>query len=96
MKAYAIIVGSHDLVGIVGLVGQKYDYCASRNRRQCLVQVGMLLPHIIVNIGMTIGMAPVTGLPLPFLSYGGSSLMTMLLMMGIVMNISRNKFTIKR
>jgi rod shape determining protein RodA len=41
---------------------------------------------------MTIGMAPVTGLPLPFLSYGGSSLMANLVMMGIILNISRNKY----
>jgi len=48
--------------------------------------------HVVVNIGMTIGMAPVTGLPLPFLSYGGSSLMANLMMIGIVLNISRNKY----
>ncbi len=47
--------------------------------------------HTLINVGMTIGMAPVTGLPLPFLSYGGSSLVANLLMMGIVLNISRNK-----
>jgi rod shape determining protein RodA len=34
--------------------------------------VGMMLFHIVVNIGMTIGVMPVTGLPLPFMSYGGS------------------------
>ncbi|MCK5032526.1 MAG: rod shape-determining protein RodA [Calditrichia bacterium] len=48
--------------------------------------------HIIINIGMTIGLAPVTGLPLPFLSYGGSFLMINLLMIGVVLNISKNKF----
>jgi rod shape determining protein RodA len=48
--------------------------------------------HMVVNIGMTIGMAPVTGLPLPFLSYGGSSLVANMMMMGVVLNISRNKF----
>ena len=48
--------------------------------------------HTVINIGMTIGMAPVTGLPLPFLSYGGSSLVANMLMMGVVLNISRNKF----
>ena len=47
--------------------------------------------HTLINVGMTIGMAPVTGLPLPFLSYGGSALVANLLMMGIVLNISRNK-----
>jgi len=49
--------------------------------------------HVIINIGMTVGMAPVTGLPLPFLSYGGSFLLANLLMIGIVLNIYRNKFS---
>ena len=52
----------------------------------------IILVHVIINIGMTIGMAPITGLPLPFLSYGGSSLMANLMMMGIVLNISRVKY----
>jgi rod shape determining protein RodA len=48
--------------------------------------------HTVINIGMTIGMAPVTGLPLPFLSYGGSSLVANLMMIGVVLNISRTYF----
>jgi rod shape determining protein RodA len=52
----------------------------------------IILFHVIINIGMTIGLAPITGLPLPFLSYGGSSLMANLIMMGIVLNISRIKY----
>ena len=40
---------------------------------------------------MTIGMAPVTGLPLPFFSYGGSFMIANLMMMGLVLNIYRNK-----
>lgn len=47
--------------------------------------------HILINIGMTIGMAPVTGLPLPFFSYGGSFMIANLMMMGLVLNIYRNK-----
>ncbi len=47
--------------------------------------------HIAVNIGMTVGLAPVTGLPLPFISYGGSFLLTSLWMVGIVANISANR-----
>jgi rod shape determining protein RodA len=54
--------------------------------------VTILVFHTIINIGMTIGMAPVTGLPLPFLSYGGSSLVVNMMMVGVVLNISRNKF----
>jgi rod shape determining protein RodA len=47
--------------------------------------------HILINIGMTIGMAPVTGLPLPFFSYGGSFMLANLMMVGLVFNIYRNK-----
>ncbi len=48
---------------------------------------GMFSFHIIVNIGMTIGMLPITGIPLPFMSYGGSSLVTNLVAVGILVNI---------
>jgi rod shape determining protein RodA len=44
--------------------------------------------HVIVNIGMTIGLAPVTGLPLPFLSYGGSSMLISCFLAGALMNFS--------
>jgi rod shape determining protein RodA len=60
-----------------------------------IVLVGIctvLFFHILVNIGMTIGLAPVTGLPLPFLSYGGSFLMSTFLMMGVALNLSNNRF----
>jgi len=43
--------------------------------------------QIIVNIGMTMGMMPVTGLPLPFLSYGGSSYLALSLAVGLVLNV---------
>ncbi|MEA3328156.1 MAG: rod shape-determining protein RodA [Candidatus Omnitrophota bacterium] len=49
--------------------------------------------HIIVNIGMTVGMMPVTGLPLPLLSYGGSCLVMTMMSIGILLNI-RMKRTI--
>ncbi|MDR2514506.1 MAG: rod shape-determining protein RodA [Christensenellaceae bacterium] len=51
----------------------------------------MLLFHIIENIGMTIGIMPVTGIPLPFLSYGGSSLLANMLAMGLCFNVLRNQ-----
>lgn len=43
--------------------------------------------HIVVNISMTLGLMPVTGLPLPFLSYGGSFVITCLIMLGFLLNI---------
>jgi rod shape determining protein RodA len=47
---------------------------------------GILAFHIIVNISMTIGLMPVTGLPLPFMSYGGSFLISCFIMLGILVN----------
>jgi rod shape determining protein RodA len=42
--------------------------------------------HVFVNVGMTLGIMPVTGLPLPFISYGGSQLVTVLFLLGLVLN----------
>lgn len=47
----------------------------------------MLTFHVFVNVGMTIGVMPVTGLPLPFLSYGGSSLAANCIAMGLLLHI---------
>ncbi|MDN4594846.1 rod shape-determining protein RodA [Polycladomyces subterraneus] len=49
--------------------------------------VGMLVFQVFQNIGMTIGLMPVTGLPLPFISYGGSSLLTQMVAVGLVLNV---------
>jgi cell division protein FtsW len=51
--------------------------------------VGMLAIQVIVNIGVVIGLMPVTGITLPLISYGGSSLTLMLTALGILMNLSR-------
>ena len=47
----------------------------------------MLTFHVFVNVGMTIGVMPVTGLPLPFLSYGGSSLVTNCVALGLLLHM---------
>jgi len=54
--------------------------------------VAVLLFHILVNAGMVVGYMPVTGIPLPLMSYGGSSLLFMFLALGIVMNIRMRRF----
>jgi rod shape determining protein RodA len=51
----------------------------------------MLFFHFTVNVGMTVGIMPVVGLPLPFLSYGGSSLLTNMFLIGVAANIYRNR-----
>jgi rod shape determining protein RodA len=47
--------------------------------------------HMFVNIGMTAGIMPVTGIPLPFLSYGVSSLTTNMFLVGLLLNIRLRK-----
>src|SRR5579862_3840576 len=49
--------------------------------------VGMLFFHVLVNLGMTIGIMPITGIPLPFMSYGGSAMLTDFVAFGILLNI---------
>ncbi len=49
---------------------------------------GIFMFHMVENIGMTIGLLPITGVPLPFVSYGGSSLLTNLILIGLLLNVS--------
>jgi len=65
-----------------------------RNRFASLVIVGVastLFIQSVVNIGVTLGLSPVTGMPLPLLSYGGSSLLVTLLSIGIVLGMSMRR-----
>ena len=57
-----------------------YGYCFA----------GCMFMHLFINIGMTIGLMPVIGIPLPFISYGGSSLLSFSLMFFIFMALNKN------
>jgi len=54
----------------------------------CLSSLAMLAFQIFINIGMNMGLAPVTGITLPFLSYGGSSLLSLGVLLGLLNSIS--------
>jgi rod shape determining protein RodA len=69
----------------------------SRDRFGVLVAVGvasLFFWHVVINIGMVLGLLPVVGLWLPFVSYGGSSMVTVMICVGLLMNLSirRNAF----
>jgi rod shape determining protein RodA len=67
----------------------------SKDRFGFLVALGissMFFWHVVVNIGMASGLLPVVGVPLPFLSYGGSFLFTSLVSVGILVNIGMRRF----
>ncbi|WP_236969160.1 rod shape-determining protein RodA [Membranihabitans marinus] len=53
---------------------------------------GILFFHVFINIGMTIGLVPVIGIPLPFISYGGSALLGFSLMFAVFLNISSKEY----
>lgn len=53
--------------------------------------MAMLLFHVFENVGMTVGLMPITGIPLPFLSYGGSNLVTNMAGIGLVLNAVKNR-----
>lgn len=55
----------------------------------CLGVASVLTVHVVVNIGMNIGVMPVSGLPLPFLSYGGSFVLSCFLLLGLVQSVHR-------
>jgi rod shape determining protein RodA len=53
--------------------------------------IAMFFFHIVENIGMTMGLMPITGIPLPFISYGGTSMVTSIIAIGIALNINIRK-----
>lgn len=66
----------------------------SKNKFGSLIAVAIVSLfafHIFVNIGMSVGLMPVIGIPLPFLSYGGSSLVSYMMMAGLLMNVYANR-----
>jgi len=66
---------------------QKDRFCSL-----CMVGVaGIIGIHVTINVAMTVGLMPVTGLPLPFISYGGSFLLTCFILLGLALNIGSDK-----
>jgi rod shape determining protein RodA len=58
----------------------------------CVGVLALLVFQIFENIGMTMGIMPVTGIPLPFMSYGGSSTVTAFACVGVVTSVSLRRF----
>jgi rod shape determining protein RodA len=56
----------------------------------------VFLFHIIINVSMTIGLAPVIGIPLPFISYGGTSLLTFTILLAILVRLDADRQMVLR
>ena len=62
----------------------------NRGRVLCVGVMALIFSHMFINIAMTIGLMPITGLPLPFISYGRTFLLTVMLALGLVQSVSVN------
>lgn len=88
-------IGSVALLGLYSLLIWRMLLAARRsiNPFNSLLASGVaiyFLIHVFVNIGMAVGIMPVTGLPLPLMTYGGSHIVTEMLMVGLALNAARN------
>jgi rod shape determining protein RodA len=87
------LIGTTIVLGLFAFLIMRGFWIAQRTRSRfgSYVAAGIttiILFHIVVNVGMTLGMFPVTGLPLPFLSYGGSFLLAMWVNVAILMVVA--------
>lgn len=67
----------------------------TKDRTSAILTVGVVAivaSQVLVNIGMVLGLMPVVGVPLPFMSYGGSSMLSMMLGIGLLLNIGMRRF----
>ena len=90
------LLGAIILIGIIiffdtRLIGMATKKIASRDKFVLAGIIGMLVFQQVQNIGMTVGLLPITGITLPFISYGGSSLLSYLILVGIILNIGNEK-----
>ncbi len=87
------VVGVYALLFLYGLIGYAGLRAAKRARSlySALIAVGMtslILSQAVLNVFAVLGLAPLTGVPLPFVSYGSSSLVVMLAAMGLLLNVA--------
>lgn len=90
------LIGSIALIGLIIYFDIKLILIAinsSKNINKYIISgiIGMLIYQQFQNIGMTLGLMPITGITLPFISYGGSSLLSYMIMVGIIFNISNDE-----
>jgi len=94
-------VGSFLILLLYGLVVWRILYSATLGAFNFEILFGMgiaifFMSHILINIGMNLGLMPVTGIPLPFMSYGGSHLLFEFAGLGILMSLKRDARSVHR
>jgi rod shape determining protein RodA len=89
-------IGSLVLIGLYVILLQRLISIANRQRttyaRVYIFSItSIIFMHFFINIGMTIGLLPVIGIPLPFISYGGSSLVSFSVMLAIAVKLDSER-----
>jgi len=91
-------IGTLGIIGLFILLLLRITVIAERqrsdfSRHYAYGLVGVLFIHFFVNIGMTMGLVPIIGIPLPFISYGGSSILGFTIMIAVLLSLDRNRLT---
>jgi rod shape determining protein RodA len=100
---FAVFAEEHGLLGVLLLLGAYFFLILwglkvasqAKDRFGAVVAVGvsaMFFFHTIINVGMVLGLLPVVGVTLPLFSYGGSSVLTFMIGIGLLMNVSMRRF----
>ena len=79
------------LILLIRIINIAYNSKNSFGSLLCVGVFAMILAHFVENVGMTIGLMPITGIPLPFISYGGSSMITNMIAIGMVLSVNARK-----
>ena len=91
-------IGSLGIIGLYLLLLSRIIFMAERQRSDFTRHyaygvASILFLHFFVNIGMTMGLVPIIGIPLPFISYGGSSILGFTLMMGVLLKLDAHRLS---
>ncbi len=89
-----IVAGAVIILYVLLVTKSLYVAKTSKDETGALIATGItgvFLFHMVENIGMVMGLLPITGVPLPFISYGGSSLITNFICIGLLLNISSKR-----
>ncbi len=100
---FSVLAEERGFVGSLILIILYFLYCMfalrtvtrARDQFEILLAFGLtsiMFWHVFVNLGMVVGLLPIVGVTLPFMSFGGSSILTFLLITGLILNISRKRY----
>ena len=100
---FSVVAEEMGFVGVIGTLGllgfilfrSLYNAQTARDKLGLFIilgVVGVFFFHMVVNVAMVIGFFPVVGIPLPFMSYGGSAVLTAFIGLGLVINVRRRRY----